>query len=149
MLEQSATEGMVYPPVSKNNIDHAIAKSVLEQTQQQMSWAISVFEAWCEARDELTDLVQIGTVEVEEKLCHFIMKARRQNGETYPSKTVYGIVAGIQHYLHGNGRHEILFLNASDPTFACLRQTLDTQMKAELRVIGVPIIVIPFTLCSI
>ena len=33
------------PPISKNDIDHAIAETVLEQTQRQTSWAISVFEA--------------------------------------------------------------------------------------------------------
>ena len=80
------------------------------------------------ACDESTDLLQIGTVEMEEKLCRFIMEARQQDRETYPSKTVYRIVASIQRYLCGNGHHEISFLIVSDPTFAHLQQTLHANM---------------------
>ena len=103
----------------QNDINHAIA--VLEPAQWQTSWAIFVFEAWCEGRGESTDLLRIGTVEMEKKLCRFIMEAQWQDRETYPSKTVYGIVASIQRYLCRNGCHKISFLNAyfrSTPTNA-------------------------------
>ena len=110
----------------QNDIDHAIV--MLERAQWQTSWAISVFEVWCEAHGASTDLLQIGTVEMEEKLCRFIMEARQQDRETYPSKTVYRIVASIQRYLCGNGHHEISFLIVSDPTFAHLQQTLHANM---------------------
>ena len=137
----------------QNDIDHAIA--VLERAQWQTSWAIFVFKPWCEARGESTNLLRIDTVEMEEKLFRFILEARWQDRETYTSKTIYGIVASIQRYLCRNGRHEIPFLNTFDPTFARLRETLDTRMRRllqrewELQVFGVPITDIPFTLCSI
>ena len=111
--------------------------SVPERTQRQTSWALSVFEAWCEARDESDlpiDLLQIGMVEMEEKLSRFIMEVRWQDGETYPSKTVYGIVADMQRYFRGNGRHANLFLNAFDPTFTCPQQMLNARMKALIAV---------------
>ena len=76
-----------------------------------------VFEAWCKACSESTDLFRIATVE---KLCRFIMEARRQDGET-------------QRYLHGNGRHEILFFSASHLTFAHLEgRCLLLQREWEL-----------------
>ena len=123
-------------PKSSDDVDRAIAARVPEKTRRQTSWAMSVFGSWCEARREQSDILNMDVSTMQEKLCRFLLEARRQDGAPYPAKTLYSIIAGIQRFLRESGRHEISFLNTADPTFGRLRQALDARMK-ELTAEGV------------
>lgn len=120
--EQSARFGKA---VSARDIDQAIAERIPEKTRRQTAWSMSVFQAWCNVCKESSDILAMFPRIMEEKLCRFVMEARRQDREFYPPMTLYGIVTDIQRYLCEHGRHEVFFLNSTDPTFAHLRQTLD------------------------
>lgn len=116
-------------PVSDADVDRAIAERFPEKTRRQTAWAVSVFQSWCVARGEQSDIVTMDAGTMQQKLCRFILEVRRQDGAPYPAKTLYSIVAGIQRFLRESGRHEIGFLNQADPTFGRLRQALDARMK--------------------
>ena len=116
-------------PVSDADVDRAIAERVPEKTRRQTAWAVSVFQSWCVARGEQSDIVTMDAGTMQQKLCRFILEVRRQDGAPYPAKTLYSIVAGIQRFLRESGRHEIGFLNHADPTFGRLRQALDARIK--------------------
>ena len=78
----------------------AIAARVPERTRRrQTSWAMSVFQSWCNARGEQNDVVAMDPGTLQQKLCQFILEARRQDGAPYPAKTLYSIVTGIQCFL--------------------------------------------------
>ena len=96
-------------PVSDADVDRAIAERVPEKTRRQTTWAMSVFQSWCSARGEQSDVVAMDAGTLQQKLCRFLLEVRRQDGAPYPAKTLYTIVAGIQHFLQESGRHEIGF----------------------------------------
>ena len=88
-----------------------------------------MYESWCTARSESSLLAEMSANDIEEQLCRFVMECRRQDGEPYPPSTLYGILAGLQRFLRGSGRHEISFFTTTNHMFARLRLTLDARMK--------------------
>ena len=78
---------------------------------------MSVFNSWCEVRKESSDIVRMDPAIIQEKLCRFVMEARRQDGACYPPNSLDGIVTGIHRYLREGGRHEICFLSTSGTSF--------------------------------
>ena len=103
------------------------ADVIPEKTRRQTSWTMSLFQSWCNARGEQNDVVAMDPGILQQKLCRFIMEARRQDGGPYPAQTLYSIVTGIQRFLRESGRYD--FLNNADPTFGHFRQALDATMK--------------------
>ena len=98
-----------------------------------------MFQSWCDARGEDSGIVAMEPATLENKLRHFTLETRRQDGAPYPARSLYGIIAGIQCFLRECGRQETAFLNSSDPTFSRLGQVLDARMK-ELTSEGVGMI---------
>lgn len=59
-------------------------------------------------------------------VCRFILEVRKQNGDDYPSDTLYELVLALQHYLRSNGC-DVKFLD--DPQYEDVKNTLDNRMK--------------------
>ena len=67
-----------------------------EKTRRQTSCSMSVFNSWCEVRKESSDIVRMdpATIEsdyarlatIQEKLCRFVMEARRLGWGMLPAK---------------------------------------------------------------
>ena len=59
-------------------------------------------------------------------LSRFILEVKKQNGEEYPSETLYEMIVSIQLYLAMNGTKLKLL---SDDKFSPIRNVLDNKMK--------------------
>ena len=58
-------------------------------------------------------------------LSRFIHEVRKQNGDNYPSETLYELIISIQLYLASHGK-EYRFLQ--DEAFVSLKNTIDSRM---------------------
>ena len=113
--------------------------SFSKATEKKCYWAARVFETWKHERNikavsqpQLNiSPIQPGLLEMSnDELCYslsrFCMEAKKQNGENYPSETLYELIISIQLYLEMSG-NEVKLLN--DEIFQTLKNTLDNRMK--------------------
>ena len=64
--------------------------------------------------------------ELQADLCDFIVEIRKENGEQYPSSSMYDLISGLSLYLE----REYGFTNKLvSGTFRSVRNTLDNVMK--------------------
>ena len=71
-------------------------------------------------------LVQKDIGELQADLCDFIVEIRKENGEQYPSSSMYDLISGLSLYLE----REHGFTNKLvSEAFRAVRNTLDNVMK--------------------
>ena len=64
--------------------------------------------------------------ELQTDLCDFIVEIRKENGEQYPSSSMYDLISGLSLYLE---REHGFTNNLVSGAFRSVRNTLDTVMK--------------------
>ena len=71
-------------------------------------------------------------------LCLFVVEARKTNGEPYPPKTVFHLLAGLLHYARsGSVQQYPNFLDPKDVRFRKLQGTMDNTHFRKLQQAGV------------
>ena len=100
-----------------------------EKTRRATQWAVSVFKAWCNAREIQGSLEELSIQVLQDLLPKFVLETRRQDSTPYPPNTLVQLVAGLQRHLRESGRPGMSILNEKDPTFARAHIALDARMK--------------------
>ena len=116
-----------------------LASRYAKSTENKCEWAFNIFTSWKTNRNERairepqlnispirTELVEMTTDEMCYAMIRFVLEVRKQNGEEYPSNTLYEMIIAIQLYLSIKGV-DVKFLK--DECFKPLSNTLDTRMK--------------------
>ncbi|XP_074641138.1 uncharacterized protein KIAA1958 homolog [Tubulanus polymorphus] len=128
--------------VSEKDISAKINTGVPRNTQRTANWAKKIWTDWSNERNNARQMGQpiipgiqqlkyITAGKFNELLCYFVLDIRKQDGDKYPPKTLYSIVAGIQRYVRFEcGRAEFNFIDSSNNDFFRFRQVLDAEMKS-------------------
>ena len=66
---------------------------------------------------------------MDEYLPHFVFDARHQDWNSYPLKTLYLLVCGLQWFLRESGRPEVAIFDKKQLVFDRSRKALDARMK--------------------
>ena len=133
----STSANCVYAsPKGKAAVQSARDASISTKTKEQTEWAVKVWKEWALARNTRllsdkkpfsTTFCELTVSEMDFWLSRFILEVRKENGDPYPSNTLYQLICGLQHQLREHGRAGIkLFENLSLHGF---RSTLDGEMK--------------------
>ena len=115
--------------LSSEAISAEIADRVPKNTTITTTWAHSIRSAWCKARNIEKLVAKMSLEEIDKYLSHFVFDARRQDGNSYPPKTLYLLVCGLQRFLRESGRPEVAFFDKKQPVFDRSRKALDARMK--------------------
>ena len=98
--------------------------TIQESSKNKMKWAIGAYERWCTLRNQIHSarhttswtknnwLIQpiheVAACEVELKcdVCDFIVEIRKENGDQYPSGSLYDLLQGLSMFLECKHRFE-------------------------------------------
>lgn len=110
-----------------------LAKEVTPQnTSRSTKWALKTFESWCDAHNVdrgvesvPPNLLTVPDIDQLNKfLSHFVVEARKANGEKYPPATLHQILCNIMREITPDCPK---FLNKMDKRFHKLHGTLDAH----------------------
>ena len=116
--------------------------SIPKSTKRRNTWALNVFEEWCQYRHSKTDesnkmreilrkpITCFSIEELNYWLSKFVHEVRKKDSTMYPQNSLVSIIAGIQGILHQNDIFHQFF---KDQCFFPLRQALDTAMKISVQ----------------
>ena len=122
-----------FKKVSKVDLSGARKGFVPDNTARSNRWAIGNFETWLNChRDSnekstfeddvlLTDDSQL----LCSCLCTYVMETRKENGDPYPPKTIYNLLAGVQRYMRENKSTVFNIMDTKEPDFRPLHNTID------------------------
>ena len=79
-------------------------EAIPKNTKDKAARAYRVYKDWAKwkAEDEsltFPSLMQMTDLDLDTHLARFVREARKQNGDTYPGKTLHELVASVQKYL--------------------------------------------------
>ena len=126
----------VSTPKSVQEEDPLLVQSKPKSTQYKDKWAVEVFRTWQAAHEQKLCILDVGSVfkvydvhcvlSLEEKLkdldslslnywlTKFVQEVANKNGDRYPSRSLYGIVCGLERYLEDvNGGNVLNPLDSS------------------------------------
>ena len=95
-------------------------------------WAISNFEAWLKSH---RDLSEDSTFEDDVLLtdnpqllclclCTYVMETRKENGDSYPPKSIYNLLSGIQRYIREKKSKAFNIMDTKEDNFRPLHNTM-------------------------
>ena len=110
-------------------------------------WALSTSKEWIVSRNKRCIAEETIDVDILAKpvgdctelcrvLCLFVVEARKVNGELYPAKTVFHLLAGLLRYSRSVEPTCPNFLDPKDARFRKLQGTMDTHFR-KLRQDGI------------
>ena len=130
---------MIYNTVNKHWLCVVSYSRHSKATEKKCNCAAKLFAEWKCARNELAilhpeqgnstircELIEMTKDELCFALSRFIHEVRKQNGDNYPSGTLYELIISVQHYLASHGK-EYKFLQ--DEASVSLKNTLASRMK--------------------
>ena len=97
-----------------------------QNTTKNSDWALRVFQEWQKQRDGdqcPSDLLERPSAEkLNYWLSRFVVECRRVDGQTYPSSTLYQLLAGLLRFSRSKSEDCPNFLERKDPRFQDLRR---------------------------
>jgi len=108
---------------------------IVPNTENSTVWALRTFTDWCDERNKCSaiqakcplDLLENPDAEkLNYWLSHFIVEARRKDGELYPARTLYLLLAGLPCYGCSKSKLCPNFMDKSDHRFDELSGTCDS-----------------------
>ena len=118
--------------------------SIQDASKAKIKWAVGAYNRWRAFRSEISHqkyttevthynreikAIDVSAKDVDElqaDLCDFIVEIRKENGEQYPSSSMYDLISGLSLYLEReHGFTNKLVYGA----FRSVRNTLDNIMK--------------------
>ena len=95
-------------------------------------WAISNFEAWLKShRDSSEDSTFEDDVLLTDNpqllcscLCTYVMETRKENGDSYPPKSIYNLLSGIQRYIREKKSKAFNIMDTKEDNFRPLHNTM-------------------------
>ena len=118
--------------------------SIQDASKAKIKWAVGAYNRWRAFRSEIfhqryttkvthynreirpIDASAKDVDELQADLCDFIVEIRKENGEQYPSSSMYDLISGLSLYLERE--HGFTNKLVSD-AFRSVRNTLDNVMK--------------------
>ena len=117
------------------------AKGVVpKNTQSNNRWAMNNFEAWRTTYNTLHSNVPIGddillttdSATLDACLARFVVETRKEDGSTFPAKTIKLILSGLQRYMRANSAAPFNIFDTKDHHFRNFHSTCDTVFKKLL-----------------
>ena len=103
----------------------------LANTKRNTNWAVSVFYEWRGSRDDGADvcpsdlLEKAGKEDLNKWIPRFINEVRRQDGQHYPPRSIYQILAGLQRHMLEMNHLAPKFLDRSKSEFRPIHGACD------------------------
>ena len=125
------------PRVTSSEIAALQETAVPQNTKNNTSWAMNVWNDWCAYRKQQdpTDyppwLLTMQVSELNTWLSRFVVEVRRKDGKHYPPNTLHQLFCGVLRRLRE-------YSPAKNPEFDGFRKTLDAEMKRLKRSSEVP-----------
>ncbi|XP_063427255.1 uncharacterized protein LOC134710786 [Mytilus trossulus] len=128
-------------PETVKSLQNKIEESVPKNSVTKYKWGYNAFNSWQAERslrpisDNLgippnclqKDLVHMDETELSTSLQYFIAEAKKKDGGTYPSNSIYDLFSSIQGYIRHQKSSSINFF--TNPEFLRARQVLDAVKK--------------------
>ena len=107
--QRSVRKYLLIEMVSSVQLETISKVFVHQNTEKNMKWAVSTFKEWIASRNQCSAVGETIDVDILSKpvdkdsectelcrvLCLFVVEARKTNGEPYPPKTVFHLLAGL------------------------------------------------------
>ncbi|XP_067032687.1 uncharacterized protein [Acropora muricata] len=115
------------------HIDNFITENRNKNTTKKMQSNLNVFYRWAKTVDETRTLENISEQELDKLLAHFVLNARKQNGDEYEPDTLTSMLRSL--LLREKGKHyriltDIQFAKARE-ALSCIRKELRRAGKGE------------------
>ena len=135
-----------------NYISFLLFNSVQESSKAKMKWAIGAYECWRALRAQIHSARHTATwtkknrlippihevagteAKLKHDVCDFIVEIRKENGDQYPSSSLYDFLQGLSMFLEREHNFENKLMSRA---FKEIRNTLDNIMK-EHTAEGIP-----------
>ena len=118
--------------------------SIQESSKAKIKWALGAYNRWRAFRSEIShqkyttkvthynreirpiDASAKDVDELQADLCDFIVEIRKENGEQYPSSSMYDLISGLSLYLEKEHGFTNKLVSGA---FRSVKNTLDNVMK--------------------
>ena len=97
--------------MTAEELQTALASRIPKNTQKATSWGMGVWNAWCKARNTVTNTLPMPVKVLNELMARFIQEVCKKDGSNYIPSTLMQLVAAVQLYLNENGRPEVRFFD--------------------------------------
>ena len=131
---------------SKQFFDEELKDKLMEgipkKTKYNNNWSVNIWREWARQRNKLPETAQEKYQKVPEKLekvtfaelefwlSRFIVEVRKKDGTLYPSRTLEGIISGIQRHMRDElGRREMNIWSKDNPAFETFRMDMDVRRR--------------------
>ena len=114
------------------DIDNFITENRNKNTTKKTQSDLNVFYRWAKTVNETRTLENISEQELEKLLAHFVLNARKQNGDEYEPDTLTSMLRSFDRLLREKGKHYSIL---TDRQFAKAREALSCKRK-QLRRAG-------------
>ena len=133
-------------PLSEMQMTNLEKGPVVPNTEKSTAWALRTFNDWRNERNKQSATGDICPLDLLEKpeaeklnfwLSRFVVEARRKDGEPYPARTLYLLLAGLLRY--GRSKSKLcpnFFMDKSDCRFSKLSGVCESVSR-QLRKDGV------------
>ena len=110
---------------------------VPDNTSRSNRWAMSNFEAWLrfhrDSNKEHSFPEDILLTDDRELLCSclctYVLETRKENGDPYPPKTIYNLLAGLQCYIRDKKSKAFNIMDSKEGDFKLLHNTIDSFFR--------------------
>ena len=101
-------------PLSETQMTDLEKGPVVPNTEKSTAWALRTFNDWRNNRNKQSATGDICPLDLLEKpeaeklnfwLSRFVVEARRRDGEPYPARTLYLLLAGLLRYGRSKSKH--------------------------------------------
>jgi len=121
--------------LNEDDLESRLAQTRSANSMKKASWAINVFKAWLNERQNsgiinglhvFKSLEEMTKLDLDSQLQYFIFEARKQDGQKYPSNSLRDLYQGIGYYIkHKLKKNWRLF---NDSEFSASRECLNAAM---------------------
>ena len=132
LTETDLTEQTEIGQLNDEDIDNFITENRNKNTTKKTQSDLNVFYRWAKTVNETRTLENISEQELDKLLAHFVLNARKQNGDEYEPDTLTSMLRSFDRLLREKGKHYSIL---TDRQFAKAREALSCKRK-QLRRAG-------------
>ena len=124
------TEQTEIGQLNDEDIDNFITENRNKNTTKKTQSDLNVFYRWAKTVNETRTLENISEQELDKLLAHFVLNARKQNGDEYEPDTLTSMLRSFDRLLREKGKHYSIL---TDRQFAKAREALSCKRKQLCR----------------
>ena len=124
LTETDLTEQTEIGQLNNEDIDNFITENRNKNTTKKTQSDLNVFYRWAKTVNETRTLENISEQELDKLLAHFVLNARKQNGDEYEPDTLTSMLRSFDRLLREKGKHYRIL---TDRQFAKAREALSCK----------------------